>query len=303
MNMDSRTREEFESMEDILNPPEEVAAAAETSTTSDHTDAEEEQATGETTQVAAETTSAESAADPTQVKAELSALARERARIREKEAALDEGLARLAAGSTATETTQGETATDPRAELKGLRKQHREALLNLQLDPENEEAEQLVDKLEDQMEDLRRSIDNKDRQTMTAQEKSANDFNTVHATVHDEFPFLQVDHPQCDAELNEDINAHYLGRMQKGDSPAVALRKAVDKFAPAYAKGIGAVTQNDGSATKAAAEKSRKEEADKLVREKLGKGGFSEVRSVGRSQADKPFTGPTPMASILGKTT
>ena len=42
------------------------------------------------------------------------------------------------------------------------------------------------------------------------------------------------------------------------------------------------------------------QEAEALVKKKLEKGGFSEVRSVGRN-AEGKFSGPTPMKSIIGK--
>ena len=278
----------MDSIDEILNP----TGAEQEEVTGSSIETAEEEATGETTQVAAE----ESKTDDTsaQIKAELSALAQERARIRQKEAALDEERARYAANAVTTNTEQKENnaAADPRAELKELRKQHRTALLEGVDDDE-------VEALEEKMEELRLTIYNQANQAVTAQERINNEFETVYAAVHSEFPFLSVDHPDVNQDLNDDINAYYLGRMQKGESPSIALRVAVNKFAPAYAKSLGGGTES--TAKNKTAENSRKTEADKLVREKLSKGGFSEVRSVGRTEATKPFTGYTPMEDILKK--
>jgi hypothetical protein len=296
---------EMEDMNDILNPPETTEETAtdeeireEPETVEAPEMGEENEATGETpTQVAAETTSADDAA---KVKAELVALAKERERIRQKEAALDEERERLAAGNQQTREETRETQTkSPQAELKELRKQHRAALTETLLDPDDTEAAAKVEELEDRMEEVRLSLLTGAQRDATEQERMVNDFNAVYAKAHEEFPFLAVDHPQVNAELNDDINSYYEGRMLKGDSPAVALRKAVDRFAPAYAAGLP--SGNADATEQAHAEKTRKAEADRMLRDKLSRGGFSEVRSAGRGQASKPFTGPTPMTNILGK--
>lgn len=283
----------MKSIDEILNATGDEADQTDTDAEVDAEEStEEDEATGATTQVAAEESDADEA--PAQIKGELSALAKERARIREKEVKLDAKLAELSSTSdTAAETTTAVTTGDLKTELKSLRKQHRDALL------EGVEENEL-EALEEKMEEVRLSIYNQTNQIASAQERINSDFKSVYSEVHGEFPFLQVDHPDVNQELNEDINAHYLGRMQKGDPPAVALRKAVDKFAPAYAKTLG-LTVDSATTDKSAAEKARKTVADKLVREKLGKSGFSEVRSVGKAQATKPFTGPTPMEDILKK--
>lgn len=294
----------MEDMNDILNPSEtteetttneEISETPETVETPET--GEENEATGETTQVAAETTSADDAA---KVKAELAGLAKERERIRQKEAALDEERERLSAGNQQNREEAHEVQTkSPQAELKELRKQHRAALAETLIDPDDEKAAAKVEELEERMEEVRLSLFTGSQRAASEQERMANDFNTVYAQVHEEFPFLTVGHPQINAELNDDINSYYEGRLVKGDSPAIALRKAVDRFAPAYAAGLS----SDSAATtpQANAEKTRKAEADRLLRDKLSRGGFSEVRSAGRGQTQKPFTGPTPMTSILGK--
>lgn len=281
--------EKLDSIDEILNPSDE-SITEENEESAESNNETNDEATGETSQVAAEKADAD--ATPAQIKAELSALAQERARVRQKEAALDEERAKLAS-ATNTDAGRDEQAKDLRSELKDLRKQHRAALLEGVDDDE-------VEALEEKMEEIRLSIYNQTNQATTAQERAVNEFNAVHSAVHDEFPFLHVDHPDVNPELNEDINAYYHGRVQKGDSQADALRKAVDKFAPAYAKSLDTGINPDVSKA-SSAEKSRKAEADRLLREKLGKGGFSEVRSVSRLQTAKPFTGITPMEDILKK--
>jgi hypothetical protein len=279
----------MDSIDEILNP---TGAEKEEEMDDSANEAVGEEATGEITQVAAE----ESKTDDTsaQIKAELSALAQERARIRQKEAALDEERARLTAnaGTTTTGQNESQSAAEPRAELKDLRKQYRNALLEGIDDDE-------IEAMEEKMEELRLTIYNQANQAVSTQERITNEFNTVYAAVHSEFPFLSVDHPDVNQDLNDDINAYYLGRMQKGESPAIALRAAVNKFAPAYANTLGGDAESTSKNKQA--DNSRKTAADKLVREKLSKGGFSEVRSVGRAEATKPFTGYTPMEDILKK--
>lgn len=259
----------------------------------------DQQATGETTQVAAETEGDEPAVSS--VKAELAALSKERERLRQKEAQLDEERERLLAGSMQTpadgqgDVADQQEAKDPSAEIKALRKQYREAMAASILDPDDAEAAQLMDDLEDRMEALRLSMVQQAQRTMSAQEKAVAEYDGVYKQMHDDFPFLSPKHPQSNAELNENINTYMAGRIQRGDSHAVALQKAVDAFAPAYAKSIESASQDVNRVAETT-------QTDPHLREKLSRGGFSEVRSVGRT-ATKPrqFTGPTPMKSILGK--
>ncbi len=299
--------EEMEDMNDILNPPEtteETTNGDEISETPETVEAretdEKSEATGEaTTQVAAETTSVD---DATKVKAELAALAKERERVRRKESELDEERERLHAGKAHVNEAPDATEVQrqaPQEELKELRRQYRAALTDSMLDPDDEEASAKVDALEERMDEVRLSLLTGAQRAATAQEQMVNDFNSVFAKVHEEFPFLAVDHPQVNVELNEDINSYYEGRMLKGDPPAVALRKAVDRFAPSYAAGLS--SDNFDATAQAEAEKARKAEADKILRGKLSRGGFSEVRSAGRAQSAGGFNGPTPLTSVLGK--
>ena len=128
----------MEELDSILGEAPE-AAEAEVEEAQEPADNE---ATGEEveTQVAAEEShEVEEAPQPSKVKAELAALAKERERIRQKEAALDEERSRLA---------DTKPATPPNEELKELRKQHRQALSASLLETENEDSAKLVDALQ-----------------------------------------------------------------------------------------------------------------------------------------------------------
>jgi len=291
----------MQDMNDILNPPSgetETVTTAETAETVENTASDKEQdITGETTQVAAET--------KTDAKDELAALTKERERIRKKEAELDLAWGELeierkrlaSQESQASPEQTGETKAekkDLRAELRDLNKQYRTALQDSVLDPEDEETAKLVEELEDKMEEVRIAMLNEAQRTMTSREKADSDYRSTYAALHDEFPFLAPDHPQADADLNDDINTYITGRIQKGDSRHEALEKAVRRFAPAYAERMGISTASVGETDE------KRGEPGVDVTRKLSRGGFSEVRSAGRTQRQKAFTGPTPMAAILG---
>lgn len=232
------------------------------------------------------------------VKSELKALAKERERIRQKEAALDAELAKLQEQQQSQQATGDQGGNAPQqVELKELRKQYREALAASLIDPSDEEAAKLVEDLEEQIETARVNQITQTQKTVTAQEKAAADFNEVFEKVHTEYPFLDPKHPKADAGLNADINAFYDGLLKRGESKAVALRKAVDTFAPAQAKKLGMAT----TIKPAAQQKPAAHAAAGVAREKL-KGGFSEVPGTGNnSKTSKLFTGPTPMEDILGR--
>jgi hypothetical protein len=287
-----------EAMEDILGN----AAPGETSETDETAEAE---STEESGKAGKDKTSAEETDetavidDDTKSKAELAALSKERERIRQKETALDKERSdlaaereRLAAGTAADGKGDGK-AKDPKAELKELNKQYRDVLQELTLDPNDEAAQQRAEQLEDQMEEVRLAIVTESQRTVSAKDREANDFSTAYSDIHTQYPFLTPEHPQSDAELNEKINTFMSGRIALGDSRTTALQKAVKEFAPAYAKSIGFEPTATG--------KKQKEQTDeeKRLTEKLGKSGFSEVRSVGKTTSEKSFTGPTPMSAIL----
>jgi len=231
------------------------------------------------------------------VKSELKALAKERERIRQKEAALDAELAKLQEQQQSQQATGDQGGNAPQqVELKELRKQYREALAASLIDPSDEEAAKLVEDLDEQIEAVRVNQITQAQKTVSAQEKAAAEFTEVLDAVHAEYPFLDPEHPKADAGLNADINAFYDGLLKRGESQAVALRKAVDTFAPAQAKKLGMSTS-----TKPATQKPAAQAATSVAREKL-KGGFSEVPGTGSSsRSNKMFTGPTPMEDILGR--
>ena len=259
----------------------------------------DDQSTGEDdAQVAAENNDQAYAAQqqPDDVKSELKALAKERERIRQKEAALDAERAKLQEQQQSQPPANTDGQSSQPVDLKGLRKMHREALEQAIVDPTDEAAAQRVDELEDQIEAVRLQQIAQALKSETVQERAAAEFDEVFDTVHAEYPFLHPDHPKADVGLNADINAFYDGLLQRGESKAEALRKAVDTFAPAQAKKLGLETT-----IRPAAQKPTAKAATSVAREKL-KGGFSEVPGTsGSSRTSKPFSGPTPMEDILGR--
>jgi hypothetical protein len=289
-------------LNDILNPPE-IEAIKEKEVEEPHkgetaVELAQDEAMGE-----AEKTQTAAAAEnedpvtvtPEQLKAEKAALAKERERVRQKEAHLEQERARLAESPQPHTEVAKEEKKDPQAELKELRKQHREAMKDALLDPEDEVAAKKIDDLEERMDELKLSIFAQTQRAMTEQEKVEETYSLTYKKVHEDFPFLSPDHPQANAALNENINTYMAGRIQKGESRDVALKKAVDLFAPAYAASL----ENDGGSDPSGdPERTKKEEADRLIKAKLSRGGFSEVRSVG-SRQNKGFSGPTPMSAIL----
>lgn len=280
----------------ILNPEkEEPSAQAVQETPDQETEAVEPEDTGadETTQVAAESESEETAPTPAQIKSELAALAKERERIRQKEAALNDERSKLAEQQEAAAAN----AIQPTAELKELLKQHREALTQLLLEPDDEATQKKIDELDDRMEAVRMSMITEYQTKQTKQEKAESAYNEVYSEVHVKYPFLDTEHPHFNMELNQDINAMYYGSLQMGVPADQALKKAVEKFAPAYAK------QLEPQQKQTATEPPPQRQKEAVNRDKLSKTGFSEVRSMGRRDAKGIFTGPTPLTSILGKPT
>lgn len=291
-------------MNDILNPPAEPQEAA----------AEPEQQPGETNnqagtaeqtdqQVAASETGGAETPSPGEkddaVKAELAALAKERERIRRREAAVDEREARLnekqqASSQQSVNQEQQAASTaeqdgDARAELKTLRKQYRDALII----GDEEEAERLEDLIDEKQAELSLSAleqkSARQREQQAADREKA-DFQTAYDQIHDTYPFLKPDHPQASAELNNKINTWMSGLLAQGKSRTEALTEAVEMFVPKSAEqqgqGSESVREDSGA-------------ADSGLQEKLKRQGFSEVRSASTRQATT-FSGPTPMSAILG---
>lgn len=297
----------MQDMNDILNPPAEERET----TPSEDIATEESQGKQSTDEVAGETASqvaAESDADSgAQTKTELAALAKERERIRQMKASLESERAQLEAErerlSGGKETRKADEAeagekeesgggkADYRSELKELNRKYRTALQDSMMDPDDEDMAKVVEDLEDRMEEVRLAMLSETNRAASEQEKADSDYRATYTALHEEFPFLSSEHPQCDQELIDDINTYMTGRLRQGDSSVAALEKAVRRFAPAYAERTGLA--GGGKAADG------KEVSGEIAR-KLSKGGFSEVRSAGRTQQRKPFTGPTPMAAILG---
>jgi len=248
----------------------------------------EDETTGEEEeQVAAATVDDEP--EPSKVKSELAALAKERERIRQKEAALDNERAQLAE----QQQQQREQIPPPNQELKELRKQHRDVLVKLMLDPEDDEAVAEAEALEDRMEELRTVVISNTQKTQNAEEKAQAEYNQTYQEIHEQYPFLDTESEQFNPELNADINAMYYGAIQMGTRPVDALRKAVATFAPAYADQLG------GGKKQPVVRAAQRSQTTKPDTTRLSRTGFSEERSMGRRQANGLFTGPTPLDSIL----
>jgi hypothetical protein len=229
----------------------------------------------------------------TQVHSELSALRKERERVRQKEAALDEERSLLAADKA----VQQEAPTDQRVELKALAKEHRKALSAVLVDEDDGEAARALEDIEDKMENLRMSILTGEARTLTANEREAQSYATERQAIHEAYAFLAPDHPKANAALNESINVYMSGLISQGHPPSTAMRTAVEMFAPAYAKSLEESPGNEPDPEIAEAA-IKKAEADKLITAKLARGGFSEVRSVGKADG-KGFSGITPLSEIL----
>jgi hypothetical protein len=267
-----------ESFDEILNPGEESVVDESVAEV-----LEDDESTGEDeSQVAAEEITE---VEQPSIKSELSALSKERERIRQKEAVLDEELSRLRSSAVVSDTATKSSKGTPT--LKELKAKHRAVLVEMLLDPDNADAAQRFDALEDSIEDVRTATLMQQQRNLSAAEDGQARFHTTLQSIYEQYPFLHTDHPEVNAELNEDINAYYYGRLQQGDDAVSAIRKAVDKFVP----------------VKAAAEKKVAKPLDNGREMLLGKTGFSEVRSAGATRTSKPFTGMTPMTSILARKT
>lgn len=294
----------MKSLDDVLSgtDTDNANGEADKDTTQPAHDAEQDAATGDISQVAAGNDNADSddTASPAKIKAELAALAKERERVRRKEAELDEERKRFASSQddsdkqTATVTTTDASTRDLKAELKTVRREYARALMDQQLDPDDEAATKAVDELEDKMEAIREAIDERKTSQKAIQDRSISEFNSTLADVQKEYPFLTLTGDKYQKELHEDIDAYYYGRLNQGDSPAVALRKAVNKFCPSHAEKMGGTKKQESESVRQSGVSSELSKA-------LQQSGFSETRSAGRS-SEKRFSGMTPMDSILGKT-
>jgi hypothetical protein len=218
-----------------------------------------------------------------QLKSELSALTKERERIRQKEAALDEERARLAESA--------KVPTEPAATDADLRANAEKVVAAL-FDNDPEAA----------VEKLMAVLTQRQQEPAVAPEKVAPIVQQIlneQRQVQD-FEAAQAWFVQNNADLDsnprlaEMVNNEFERNVQSGMTHMQAAQKATESVR-AFVKELGG-----GDRQPAAPAAPRRSEADS-ARDKLNRGGFSEVRSAGRSEATKPFTGLTPMTSILGK--
>jgi DNA repair exonuclease SbcCD ATPase subunit len=297
----------MENMNDILNPPQEQEqeTRAEVETTAETETDDTVKGEEKTTRVAAEETEVQPESDP--VKAELSALAKERERIRKKEAALDEELARVNGGGSVQQEPAAAAATATVPEIATL--EARMAELQDKADDIFQESGPTEERkaLLAEINKINRQIVKLDVQQEQSQERRQNEvatsLQTVAATAYTSYPFLDKDSPDADIDAIDAVRNRRDQLISEGKSPAEALRAAVDEKGPKFAKILGvAVSTPEDDASLGQEPADERTAVGTRTTERLARGGFSEVRSVGKSQtAGKSFSGPTPMTSILGK--
>ena len=286
-------------LDDILNPPSEPTKTVEVQVEVKELEQKTEQTAETTTGAAAasspeeEVVQATADTDKSDVQKERAALGKERERVRRKEAELLERESRLNAGTTAeaegaaVKPAEAAGKADPKAELKELRSLYRNAML----EGDSEETERLEDLIDEKL--IETSMQR--QSSMSVQQQEEADWKDAYKGVHDDFPFIKADHPQANADLNNNINTYLSGAIAQGKPRAVALKEAVNLFAPAYAARLELESESvdQGEATDTSA-------ADK-VKERLKKQGFAEIRSANTKGGGKGFSGITPMTAILGK--
>ena len=262
----------MEDMNNILNPPQEQEITQEVETEREETHEEQQQETGaETTQVAAETKEekqeeAKPDATAEAVRAELAALTKERERLRTKEAALDAEREKLK--QPVQEEEKPDFWDNPEAQLTALEQRMEQKLLNERLNISETYAR---GKYTDFQEKL------------------------------DVFAGMIQETPELHQRMLRDPNPAEFAYKTAADNLKVAkLQELGDpdeyraKIAAELETSIRAKIMAEIEAEKAA-------EVEAKIREKLGKGGFSEQRSVGSERTTtKTFNGPTPMGKILG---
>lgn len=286
----------MENMNDILNPPTEPVEPVEVQELEQEQAEKIEAATGEAAASSPEEEAVhiDADADKSDVQKERAALAKERERVRRKEAELLERETRFNAGSQAeAEVVKGQPAgdngkTDPKAELKELRSLYR----NSMIEGDAEEMERLEDLIDEKLIE----VSMQRQSSMSQQQREQIEWNETFTAIHDDFPFLKPDHPQANADLNNNINTYLSGAIAQGKPRATALKEAVNLFAPTYAEKLGMEKENvnqDAEVDTSAADK---------VKERLKKQGFAELRSASNKGGGTGFNGLTPMTAILGKT-
>ncbi len=194
--------------------------------------------------------------------------------VLEKNKALEAELAALKGAAKQSEPEKpAEPAIDPveeaQKELKQLRSEHRKALADALLDTEDEAAQAKVDELEEKIEALRDNLAQakvmKTIETQTTRQTAQEKLQSVIDKAYEDFPFLDPKSPDANAELNNDIIAYRNGLVSQGVPMHQAVQRAVDKFAPAYAKekGITIPTAypNKAAEVRQAREKAAREKA------------------------------------------
>lgn len=279
----------MESMDQILNPQDKeqeqvtVQQPEEDVVADEGDDLQDSDKSGDEDSRVAAGKAEEQEYNPEQVKAEKIALSKERERIRQKEAALDAERERIAQAAAVQE--RQEAPKDVSKRLKELQREYRAALVEAAVDGES--TSDRIEAIEDEMESIRLSIYQGQQKAILNEDRMEREFNEARSM------FLK-DH----ADLNENpklaamVNDAYFRELESGKGPMEATKNAVEEVRSFVSELTG---QKPGPQPK------QKTEAERKALEKIGKSAFSEVRSVGRKEATRPFTGPTPMDSILGK--
>ena len=268
-------------MGDILNPPtldresetdHEEADRGESEAKGEGEDGADQQETGEKeTQVAAETKEekqeeAKPTATAEAVRAELAALTKERERLRAKEAALDAEREKLK--QPVQEEEKPDFWDNPEAQLTALEQRMEQKLLNERLNISETYAR---GKYTDFQEKL------------------------------DVFAGMIQEAPELHQRMLRDPNPAEFAYKAAADKLKVAKLQELGDPDEYRAKVRGELRDEIKAEILAELKKEEAEKVEAAIREKLGKGGFSEQRSVGSERTTtKTFNGPTPMGKILG---
>jgi len=148
-------------------------------------------------------------------------------------------VAELEKGDKPAQAATAPTLTELETQLDGLQ----EKMDDLLIDGTPEERKELRTQINKLQRDITKAETVTEIETKTTRQTEQQQFQTVIDQAYTAFPFLDPKSPQANGELNDDINAYFAGLQAKGVGRSEALQKAVEKFAPAYAKEKGFTTE------------------------------------------------------------
>lgn len=147
-------------------------------------------------------------------------------------------------GSDTSSTQQQQTQPDPKAILKELRTQQRDALVEGDMDA----YEALTEKIDDVILSVASyEAENRIKQS-AAMEEVQTDMDKVAASAYEQYPFLDINSESVDMDA---VNAVVIRRnelLAEGKPVAEALKIAVDEKGPKFAKLLGAGTVDTSKA-------------------------------------------------------